>query len=215
MKKLMFGIAGVMAVLASANAAETADIKAACQASDKTLWVERNKVCIPKNPCKDSNYEKYCNRIYKDLEVFRLDGDSNFVSPAAMLLVEAYAKGHGLSCSPVDTKSKMVGQDYITCMGDDVMVFEFDDVNDTPVAASFSQSRINEYTKKYRGLLCEAMGGAHDESGVCHNVSKNQCEQLDNMADSYGAYPIRTNWNCYGNHMDKCCIYYNWRSVLD
>lgn len=191
----MFGIAGVMAVLASANAAETADIKAACQASDKTLWVERNKVCIPKNPCKDSKYEKYCNRIYKDLELW---------GNQYMILVEAYAKGHGLSCSPVDTKSKMVGQDYIICMGDDVMVFEFDDISDTP--PSFNQDKLDEFTLNYKRLLCEAIGGAYG-SGICQNVSEHQCRQLDDLADRYYVSNfLGTSWGPVGDYKEPVCV---------
>ena len=221
MKKLVCGTVGIMVAVFAASAddvaTDTSRLKAACQASDKLLWVERNQVCIPKNPCKDSKYESYCNRIYKDLEVINANvkQDSNNGSPAAMLLVEAYAIGHNLSCVPInDVKDHVLGQDYVLCMGDDVMVFEFGDINDIAYATAFSQSRIDEYTSKYERLLCEAMGGA-SASGVCHNISETQCEQLDQFAEDYGVYPISANWHCYGKHMDKCCIDYHWRSVLD
>ena len=43
-------------------------LKKACEESSKTVWVERNQVCIPKYPCGDSdpNIEKYCNKTFKD-----------------------------------------------------------------------------------------------------------------------------------------------------
>ena len=127
MKKLMFGIAGVMAVLASANAAETADIKAACQASDKTLWVERNKVCIPKNPCENPNFDQYCNREFRNLQL----ADGEYIG-----LINYYADVNNIDCKAVPQNAKLTGQDYVICMGKDVLVFEFDDINDIVITKS-------------------------------------------------------------------------------
>ena len=179
----MFGIAGVIAVVASANAAETADIKAACQASDKTLWVERNKVCIPRNPCKDSKYEKYCNRMFKDVEVQEI---------GYKVLVEAFARTHGLSCVPIDTKSKFVGQDYVICMGTDVMVFEFDDISEHPL----KEGLLNTYMHNRYPYVCNAIGGdvLSKDNYSCYGVTEDTCTVLQNVLEKYKV-DAHTSWN--------------------
>ncbi|GHT00179.1 hypothetical protein FACS189421_11900 [Bacteroidia bacterium] len=50
------------------DAAKTAAIKAACEKSDKTVWVDQTKVCVPVNPCTDTSgkYEAYCIREFEN-----------------------------------------------------------------------------------------------------------------------------------------------------
>lgn len=175
MKKLMIGIAGIMAMVASVNAADTDKIKAACQASDKTLWVERNKVCIPKNPCKDEKFEAYCNRTYKDYQCTE--------TYEYQVLVAAYALGHNLSCTVLESDSHLVGQDYVICAGDDVMVFEFDDINDTRTEISAEQTA--ERRKEYKRMICEAVGGACNSKSECLDVSETLCHKLEKELAGY------------------------------
>ncbi len=191
MKKIMFGIAGVMVVLASANAVDVSQIKVACQASDETLWVERNQVCIPRNPCKDSKYESYCNRKYANEQLMGTAGDWRMTaSNDYKVLIEAYAIGHNLSCVPVDTVAKALGDDYVICMGTDVMVFQFDDISNATLSESKAKDRFDL-------LVCEAIGGAYSsDTRVCKGIGKNECDLLERLEDKYenggGAYVVTT-----------------------
>ncbi|MBR5355171.1 MAG: hypothetical protein IK122_03515, partial [Alphaproteobacteria bacterium] len=115
MKKVTLGIAGILAMVSSANAVDTAQIKAACQSSDKTLWVERSQVCIPRNPCDNQKYGKYCNRVFAE---YQSPADTNVYID----LINLYAKTHGLECDAVPQESALIGQDYVICQGIDVMV---------------------------------------------------------------------------------------------
>lgn len=184
MKKLMFGIAGVIAIVVSASAVDTAQIKAACEASDKTLWVERNQVCIPRNPCKDSKFESYCNRMFADVELNEL---------GYKVLVEAYARTHNLSCMPVDTKSKLVGQDYVICMGDDVMVFEFDDISEQNM---YGFDNGKSYMKELYPYICKAIGGQSgaDNNKACYGTTESNCLQLISVLQKYGVDGFYSRW---------------------
>ena len=62
--KIITGVlAGVVSSAAFA-APDVAAIKAACQSSDKTIWVEKNQICIPANPCTSDNtsVKQYCDQ---------------------------------------------------------------------------------------------------------------------------------------------------------
>lgn len=180
MKKIIFGIVGIMSVMIPALAdvsSDTAKLKAACQASDKTLWVERNQVCIPKNPCKDSKFEQYCNRDFKNVQIQEL---------GYKILIEAYAGTHDLECLPVDTKSKLIGQDYVVCMGDDVMVFEFDDISEYAFGFDAKKRDANYMWDKYP-YVCRAING---QSGVdnrtrCYDTTEANCLQLKSILQKY------------------------------
>ena len=70
MKILVGGIMGVILATTCANAALTTEqLRAACEKSDKTVWVEATNACIPKNPCNDSKYDTYCDNTFSDLHV--------------------------------------------------------------------------------------------------------------------------------------------------
>lgn len=174
MKKTLLGIAGVLAMISSANAVDTAQIKAACQSSDKTLWVERNQVCIPRNPCKNSKYDKYCNRIFRDVQTHH---------NGYKVMIEVFAKTHTLSCVPVDTNPKIVGQDYVICMGDDVMVFEFDDIHDDVIISD------DNYMYNLYPFLCKAIDGNVLQDGnksKCYTTTKDACGVLNSVLKKHG-----------------------------
>lgn len=194
MKKIVLCAAAGIAAMSCANAAgiDVNQIKTACQSSDKTLWVERNQVCIPRNPCKDEKYKQYCNRQFKDVQT----RDVGY-----MVLVDLYAQAHNISCKPVRQDAKLVGQDYVVCQGNDVMVFEFDDISDFVL---LDVSYENEMRKE----LCKAVGGVIYEgekgSGFCHQTTEEKCNLAQNVLKSYGFGGDAGGWNG-----EECFIYLN------
>lgn len=176
MKKITFGILGLVSVISAASAVDTAQIKIACQNSDKTLWVERDQVCIPRNPCDNPNFSKYCNRDFANTQVGK--GDDQ-------ILINVYAEKNGISCKAVPQESKLVGQDYVVCQGDDVMVFEFDDISDMNRTSGVSSIDV-------RRTLCELIGGGYSDMDdkadplVCTGVSEYEC----NIPNKYIKGPV-------------------------
>lgn len=202
MKKTLLGIAGILAMISSANAVDTSQIKAACQSSDKTLWVERNQVCIPRNPCKDARYDKYCNRVFRDVQTH-----GNLYKG----LIELYADTHNLSCVPVEQDSKAFGQDYVVCKGIDVMVFEFNDIHDT---GSFWKLPLNFYKDLATGL-CSAVDGTFDED-VCGGINRETCAKISQIIKKYDREFLRgddskryisgASWGWADYKTDSCII---------
>ena len=184
MKKLLFCVMVGVVAMSYARADDTARIKAACQASDKTLWVERNQVCIPRNPCNssDQNILKYCNDTFRNVQTN---------AEGYMVLVDLYAQTHNLSCVPVEQKAKLVGQDDVICMGEDVMVFEFDDIRDHPLP--WQQPQGEGGTGKWRHDLCTAAGGGMPtcesfSACECKGISETQCNLIENVLRKYGIH---------------------------
>ena len=162
----MGALAG-LAVISSVRAEEdmTAKIKAACQKSDKTYWVESTGACIPKNPCKDNVYkEAYCSNIFKDIE---LTGKNEY-----MFLVDLDRTLRGLDCEVQPTKSKSSGQDYVPCVGRDVMVYEFDDIHDVTVQS-------DEF-----GMFRKAVCRVFTENGISYGseISLELCKKIEDMS---------------------------------
>lgn len=170
MKKVMFGIAGVMAVLASANAVDTAEIKTACQRSDKTYWVESTNACIPKNPCKADQvkYGSYCINAFKNVETPNVG--------IARKLSEGYLTLAGRDVSYCEGEHSLVGQNYIYCYtrGGGYAVFEFDDTTNNELLGEESVERLQAFT-----VLCEVAGGKiSPEDNSCTGISKTKCDDL-------------------------------------
>lgn len=169
-KMLMFAAAGAVAMsCASANDIDVNQIRTACQNSDKTLWVERNQVCIPRNPCKNEKFSQYCNRTFKDVQTRDL---------GYLVLIDLYAQTHNLSCKPVRQDAKLVGQDFVVCQGTDVMVFEFDDISD------FVLLDVS-YKQKMGYELCRAAGGVRD-GNFCLELSEQKCNLVADVLRNYG-----------------------------
>ena len=167
-KLLMFVMCSIMAV-SYARADDTAKLKAACEESDKTLWVERNRVCIPRNPCNssDQNILKYCNRTFADFE-------SSGGTDAYIDLINIYAATHGLDCRAVSQSAKLFGQDYVVCQGTDVMVFEFDDIND------YQPLHLNNWTERFVKALCTAGRGTFKDD-TCQLSPESICIMSENL----------------------------------
>ena len=172
MKKIMFGIVGVVAVLASANAAETADIKAACQASDKTLWVERNKVCIPRNPCADTSgkYNQYCIHVFDDVYPNTYAGEEKD-------LVNLYAISHNLDC-----KARDVEDNIVICYGDDVFAFQFNYIIKDKEENILGLSDMNLYS--VANIVCtkilngERLIESDSKKSMCQNADYDLCKKI-------------------------------------
>ncbi len=175
-KIILASLLGVV-VVNSAIADDYEGARNRCKSKSDKIWVEKTHECIPENPCKDSKFEAYCNRMFKDVEVQDL---------GYKVLVEAYASTHDLECLPMDTKSKLVGQDYVVCMGEDVMVFEFDDVNEFAIGFD-NQKRDAKYMWDKYPHVCRAIGG---QSGVdnrvkCYDTTESNCSRLKSVLQKY------------------------------
>lgn len=169
--KIMTGVlAGVISSAAFA-APDVAAIKAACQSSDKTIWVEKNQICIPANPCTSDNMnaKQYCNTVFAD--------DQTGSDREAMAVVDLYAKTHGLDCEPVNVQFSAAGQDYVTCVGNDVMVFEFDDTRD---ADHGFYHGLKDFHSSFE-VVCKAAGGDTFQS---HSHSSEKI--MNNFYECYG-----------------------------
>ena len=167
-KMLLVSLLGVV-VIGGAMADEYDGPRNRCQSKSDKIWVESTKACIPENPCKDSEYEKaYCNRAF-----------ANFQSPAGtdlyIDLINLYAENHALNCKAVPKESKLVGQDYVVCKGTDVMVFEFDDINDHAL------HNVSNYLNDLNAAVCVASGGQM-QNKKCETV--HACSKFDNMIEN-------------------------------
>lgn len=169
MKKLLFCVMAGVVAMSCAHADDTDKIKAACERSEKTVWVERNKVCVPRNPCNSSDPDivKYCNRTFADFE-------SSGGTDAYIDLINIYAATHGLNCQAVEQKAKLVGQDYVLCQGTDVMVFEFDDIND------YQPLHLNDWTERFVKALCTAGRGTL-KGDTCQLSPESICIMSENL----------------------------------
>lgn len=187
-KKMLFGIAGVLAVISSVNAADTDAIRQKCQSSDKTLWVENNQVCIPRNPCDTSrkSYEankRYCNRLFSNVQT-----EEN----GYKILIDLYAQSRGLSCVPLSQDGALVGQDYVVCYGKDVMVFEFDDISD--VHQHRASGRFDDdvcvaaggVSIKYAKVKALVNGEDPKRVPYCDGLTETDCNRIDETFNKYG-----------------------------
>ena len=176
--KIMTGVlAGVISSAAFA-APDVAAIKAACQSSDKTIWVEKNQICIPANPCTSDNLntKQYCASVFAD--------DQTGSDEEAMAVVDLYAKTHGLDCEPVNVEFSAAGQDYVTCVGNDVMVFEFDDTRD---ADHGFYHRVKEFYSSF-SVVCKAAGGdiyqsygVDNNTYLCYGLTESVCGMAEDI----------------------------------
>ncbi len=176
-KIIMGALVGLMAVSAvRAEEDMTAKIKTACQKSDKTYWVESTGACIPKNPCKDNvKYSSYCNKMFQDIQV---SYENNY-----MFFVDLDKTLRGLDCEIQPTKAAPSGQDYVPCVGKDVMVYEFDDIDD-------KQGHLNwdEKTSMPEVALCRILteNGVIQKHGGTSTISKELYDKIHDLASAYG-----------------------------
>jgi len=133
---------------------DTAAIKKACEESNETVWVEKDGVCVPVNPCvgpakRREKYEKYCNQFFKDTQVNERLGMGS-------KLIEIYARRRlgiaGLNPAPYLLQAPgIIGQDFMAIkQNGDYVVFEFDDLSENESV----KARAN-----YVKAVCLAYGG--------------------------------------------------------
>ena len=188
MKKiLLYVVAGVISA-STVCFADTAGIKAACEQSDKLLWDARNEKCIPRNPCAEEyegKYGRYCNRTFKDFQ-------SGYGFDHYIELINIYASTHGLNCEAIPQSAKFFGQDYVVCQGTDVMVFEFDDIQDANVFNRFG------YREKFLEALCAAGGGLMADTNKCKLSPNSVCITVGNtnLAKSAAISSVTSDTGC-------------------
>ena len=176
-KIILASILGAV-VLNCANADDYDGPRNRCKSKSDKIWVERTKACIPENPCKDSNFEKYCNRDFKNL-------DTGLVG--YKILIDVYTKTHGISCEPENTESKIFGQDYVLCQGQDVLVFEFDDIDD----ALFNNEEHAPFQFSWEEM-CRALGKTSLQKDMeygsyyeCQGITEDDCDIITKSVNKY------------------------------
>jgi len=159
-----------------------------CKAKSDKIWVERTHECIPTNPCKDSKYEEYCNRAFKD---YQSPGGTDLY----IYLIDFYAESHNLSCKAVPQDSSMFGQDYVVCQGTDVMVFEFDDINNYNIWSEYHPAQRPH--QKTLEAICTAAGGSietiSENKEICKMPNYNSCPTT--LKEALAAYKkVNVGW---------------------
>lgn len=173
MKKLMIGIAGIMAMVASVNAADTEKIKAACQSSDKTVWVEKTQACVPVNPCESGNETIRSLYCQNHADVFYYAVPKGNIT--TIDVINIYAKYYkDLYCQV--SEQNIVEKDgyvFVPCSGKDYVVFKF--------SASETDS-LGVVTD----LLCpegSIKTTNYDGRTYCKNVSHKDCDTVKDIVN--------------------------------
>jgi len=196
-KNLIYGIAGFMAMVMSANADDkTEALKQKCMRSLGTYWVEANNICVPRNPC-DSKWDYkwvrqgYCITDFKNVQFAYPVTAEN---AALYYLQNKIGEGHGIQChSDVANsggKEHFIGDDYIPCTTNDgrYVVFQVDDTTN-------GTTEIGELAR----VLGESMGGKCGVSGsnnhpsvVCTALSQEECDKLGKQMRTFNS--DKTGW---------------------
>ena len=165
-----------------------------CKAKSDKIWVERTHDCIPQNPCENPNFDQYCNREFRNLQL----ADGEYIG-----LINYYADVNNIDCKAVPQNAKLIGQDYVICMGKDVLVFEFDDINDIVITKSKVE---NFFSDDLMHALCKIMGGTLEEKTDyvrepwldCVKASEDRCKTASKYFD-------------IGNPVDRMDVFrYGW-----
>ena len=195
MKKTLLSAVAGLAVIGSACAAGPDTCN-----PDKYVWVERDELCIPKNPCKSKSEvirNAYCNTVFKDVQL------SNWRD--GVKVVKQYLnKRRGVDMTNTqdigNTKdTSFFGQDYIPAKTTDggYVVFEFDDLSDLG-GADVRVGITKAVCKIYAGngehwALTDEKGEANfggwtsadinndGRNFVCAGVSESDCQEIEKM----------------------------------
>lgn len=143
-----------------------------CKSKSDKVWVENTKTCVPKNPCKDSDYKDYCHREFARVETTNLT--------AARYLAQGYLEIKGFSkvdcfSNKTGEETSLFGQNYIACTTNagNYFVFEFDDTtNDEPTSKETFEEK-----GEAASILCEIVGGklADGYDFKCMGIEKDSC----------------------------------------
>ena len=157
------------------------------------VWVKNTNYCVPRDVCTSGSFEDqkgYCNRTFESVQFHK--------GPDAKDMVNLYAKIHGLDCKATSKEVEChgLGQDYISCEGNDYMEFEFDDICDSKALSSSSGLEV---------VACNLIAGGDvgelgDES-TCNKITEEKCELIDKTVQRLEATP---HYNSDGVY--KTCI---------
>ena len=174
MKKTLLSVGAALAVIGSAAAVGPDTCN-----PDKYVWVEKDELCIPKNPCKSKSdviRDAYCNRTFKDVQL------SNW--RRGIEVVKAYLskqRGLGMIMDPKDYRdgvdTSLFGQDYIPAKTSDggYIVFEFDDLSDIG-GADVREGVAKAGCYIYSGRPWRF--GGQDREFACKFVSESDCSEM-------------------------------------
>ena len=186
MKSIIYGIATAVALVGTANALTTEEIKQRCLQSEEYAWDAKNSLCVYRNACKFE--PDHCNRVFKDVQVGKPEHGET--------LVRAYLNKHGYGVDSItNTGSATFGQDYVRVFLTDgsYVEFEFDDLHDM------------EYNKDFIPLdyWCIAFDGivSYDNGHICKGITKQECDEI---TGGQGVY----------SEMDAMCDFRNVKSGL-
>ena len=176
MKKTLLSVTAALAVIGSAAAVGPDTCN-----PDKYVWVEKDELCIPKNPCKSKSdviRDAYCSVVFSDVQL------SNWRK--GVTVVKAYLnKRRGLDMTNVrdmwdDKDTSFFGQDYIPAKTSDggYVVFEFDDLSDLG-GADVREGIGKAACRIYNGTWTSFDGNAR--SLTCAGVSEMDCKEIANL----------------------------------
>jgi hypothetical protein len=157
-----------------------------CVSTPNMVWDSLDERCISANPCKNADYDEYCEHIFKTVQLESVDD--------AKKLVDLYLSKKGLICEEFEAgDSAMFGQDYIRCRlsNGEYREFEFDDYSDSGNRGSEGYATgVCLIYGGNPGLYTSEIAGANkmvdvDILLVCENVSAEEC---DEMYSGYAKY---------------------------
>lgn len=170
MKNLICGITTAAALIGTANALTTEEIKQRCLQSEDYVWDAKNSLCVYKNACE---YEPdHCNRVFKDVQVGNPED--------AETLVRAYLNKNGYGVNSItNTGSATFGQDYVRVFLTDgsYIEFEFDDLSDMEFKEHIP---FDAWCAAFSGTVI-----TEDTIYGCRGITKQEC---DEMSAGQGVY---------------------------
>lgn len=204
MKKTLLSAVAGLAVIGSACAAGPDTCN-----PDKYVWVEKDELCIPKNPCKSKSdviRNAYCSKAFEFVQL------GNWRK--GVTVVEAYLdKQRGLGMTNTgdignDKDTSFFGQDYIPAKTTDggYVVFEFDDLSDlggADVRNGIAQAVCIAYSGRY--LNFERYGGREDFFS-CKRVSESDClEMAQIMTELRDGHLVTASYEPYNDGSGYLC----------
>lgn len=170
MKKLLIISLIAFTAVTGANAADnseaTAKLKSLCSKSSEKIWIEKDGICAPINPCTNSKYARYCENMFSDIKVSDPQKGAALVS----LFTAKFYQNSGCA-STVDSSDDQGSFIGCTMKNGDYLAFSFSDLND-------ADSKNYERNKK----ACNIMNGYivnTDDQVECSGISEEECEIIE------------------------------------
>ena len=213
MKKTLLSVGAALAVIGSAAAVGPDTCN-----PEKYVWVEKDELCIPKNPCKSKSdviRKAYCNTTFKNVQL------GNWRQ--GRVVAEAYSKRYlGTDITNAndmyyDKDTSLFGQDYLPAKLSDggYVVFEFDDLAD--IAGGDKYDGAAEAACLIHGgrYGTQAMGdGGETLIGLyCSGVSESDCKAVSSLASEILSNSALFTGEYHANdlshmqHMNVCALF--------